>query len=283
MKLFDLNGRVAVVTGGNAGIGFGIAQGLAEAGAAIVIAGRRADKNAEAVKALTARGASAVAVEADMEDEGSCRALIAQAVERLGRLDILVNNAGTTIRKQPEDYTLAEWRRVIDVNLTGAFVCTQAAYPHMVRAGGGKIVNIGSMMSIFGASFAGRLRRQQGRHRADDQGDGLRLGQGQHPGERDPAGLDRHRPHPHRAASGARSQRARARAHAGRTLGQPRRSLRDRRVPRQRRLRFRDRDRDPGRRRLFLADLTARSAEFPALPVGDLGGVSAESENSNGT
>jgi 2-deoxy-D-gluconate 3-dehydrogenase len=154
MKLFDLNGRVAVVTGGNAGIGFGIAQGLAEAGAGIVIAGRRADRNAAAVKALAALGASAVAVEADVEDEASCRALIAQAVERLGRLDILVNNAGTTIRKQPEDYTLAEWRRVIDVNLTGAFVCAQAAHPHMVRAGGGKIVNIGSMLSIFGASFA---------------------------------------------------------------------------------------------------------------------------------
>ena len=162
MELFDLDGRVAVVTGGNGGIGFGMAQGLAEAGAAIVIAGRRADKNAEAVTALAALGASAVAVEADMADEASCRALIAQAVERLGRLDILVNNAGTTVRKQPEDYTLAEWRRVIDVNLTGAFVFAQAAYPHMLRAGGGKIVNIGSMMSIFGASFAGAYAASKG-------------------------------------------------------------------------------------------------------------------------
>ena len=153
-KLFDLNGRVAIVTGGNAGIGFGIAQGLAEAGAAIVVAGRRPDKNAEAVKKLAALGARAVAIEADVEDEASCRAMVAEAAERLGRLDILVNNAGIAIRKQPQDYTAAEWKRVIDVNLSGAFFCVQAAYPHMLAAGGGKIINIGSMMSIFGASFA---------------------------------------------------------------------------------------------------------------------------------
>ena len=153
-KLFDLNGRVAVVTGGNAGIGFGIAQGLAEAGAAIVVAGRRPDKNAEAVKKLAALGARAVAIEADVEDEASCRAMVAEAAERLGRLDILVNNAGIAIRKRPQDYTAAEWKRVIDVNLSGAFFCVQSAYPHMLAAGGGKIINIGSMMSIFGASFA---------------------------------------------------------------------------------------------------------------------------------
>ena len=153
-KLFDLNGRVAVVTGGNAGIGFGIAQGLAEAGAAIVVAGRRPDKNAEAVKKLAALGARAVAIEADVEDEASCRAMVAEAAERLGRLDILVNNAGIAIRKQPQDYTASEWKRVSDVNLSGAFFCVQAAYPHMLAAGGGKIINIGSMMSIFGASFA---------------------------------------------------------------------------------------------------------------------------------
>jgi 2-deoxy-D-gluconate 3-dehydrogenase len=154
MKLFDLKGRVALVTGANQGIGFGIARGLAEAGAAVVVAGRRAGKNAEAVKALAALGASAIAVEADVADEAACRALIAQAVDRLGRLDILVNNAGVANRKQPQDYTLVEWQHVIDVNLTGAFACAHAAYPHMVRAGGGKIINIGSMLSIFGASFA---------------------------------------------------------------------------------------------------------------------------------
>jgi 2-dehydro-3-deoxy-D-gluconate 5-dehydrogenase len=154
MRLFDLTGRVAVITGGNQGIGFGIAQGLAAAGAAVVVAGRRPEKNAEAVQKLTALGATAAAIEVDVENEASCRALIAQSVERLGRLDILVNNAGTAYRRQPQDYTLADWQRVIDVNLTGAFVCAHAAYPHMVRAGGGKIINIGSMMSIFGTSYA---------------------------------------------------------------------------------------------------------------------------------
>ena len=154
MKIFDLTGRVAIVTGGNAGIGLGIAQGLAEAGAAVVISGRRAAKNAEAVAKLEALGARAVAIEADAADEAACRALVAQAAERLGRLDILVNNAGIAIRKPPQDYTAAEWRQVIDVNLSSAFFCAQAAYPHMLRAGGGKIINIGSMMSIFGAPFA---------------------------------------------------------------------------------------------------------------------------------
>src|SRR5207247_1382640 len=74
--------------------------------------------------------------------------------ERFGRLDILVNNAGTNIRKPIHEYTLAEWRRVLDTNLTSAFLCSHAAYPLMKQAGGGKVINIGSMMSIFGASCA---------------------------------------------------------------------------------------------------------------------------------
>jgi 2-deoxy-D-gluconate 3-dehydrogenase len=154
MSAFDLAGRVAVVTGGNQGIGFGIAIGLAKAGATVVVAGRRADANAAAVERIEAAGARAVAIEADVQDESSCRALCARTVERLGRLDILVNNAGIANRKQPQDHTEAEWRRIIDVNLSGAFWCAQAAYPSMLRAGGGKIINIGSMLSIFGTSFA---------------------------------------------------------------------------------------------------------------------------------
>jgi 2-deoxy-D-gluconate 3-dehydrogenase len=154
MKMFSLAGRVAVVTGGNSGIGYGIAEGLAEAGATLVISGRRADNNAAAVKTLEARGARAFAIEADVAQEADCVRLIAQAAERAGRLDILVNNAGTAIRKPPQDYSAGEWRHVIDVNLSSAFYCAHAAYPHMCRAGGGKIINIGSMMSIFGAPFA---------------------------------------------------------------------------------------------------------------------------------
>jgi 2-deoxy-D-gluconate 3-dehydrogenase len=154
MNLFDLNGRVAVITGGNAGIGFGIAKGLAAAGAAIVVAGRRADKNLEAARALEAFNVKTAALEVDVCKEESCRSMVESTVERFGRIDILVNNAGIAIRKQPETYTLAEWNKVIDTNLTGAFLCAHAAYPHMKNARSGKIINIGSMLSIFGTSFA---------------------------------------------------------------------------------------------------------------------------------
>ncbi|MBM3645835.1 MAG: glucose 1-dehydrogenase [Alphaproteobacteria bacterium] len=154
MKAFDLKGKVAVVTGGNGGIGLGMARGMAEAGAAIVVAGRDAAKNAAAVAELAVLGARAIAIPVDVLDEASCKALIAGTVRELGRLDILVNNAGINIRKAPQGYSAAEWHRVLDTNLTSAFLCSQAAYPEMLRTGGGKMINIGSMMSIFGASFA---------------------------------------------------------------------------------------------------------------------------------
>jgi len=148
MTLFDLNGKTALVTGGNGGIGLGMAQGLVQAGARVAIAGRDPAKNAHAAKAL-----DAIALEADLKDEKACRALVDEAARRLGRLDILINNAGINVRKQPQEFTLDEWRLVMDTNLTSAFVAAQTAYPHMKKAGGGKIINIGSMMSIFGASF----------------------------------------------------------------------------------------------------------------------------------
>jgi 2-dehydro-3-deoxy-D-gluconate 5-dehydrogenase len=148
--MFDLKGKAALVTGGNGGIGLGMAKGLARAGAAVAIAGRDEKKNAAAVKAL---GAGAISIKVDLKDEKACRAAVDRAADELGRLDILVNNAGVNVRKQPQEYTLEEWRLVLDTNLTSAFVATQAAYPHFKRAGGGKVVNIGSMMSIFGASF----------------------------------------------------------------------------------------------------------------------------------
>ena len=154
MKLFDLTGKVALVTGGNSGIGLGMVRGLADAGAAVIIAGRREDKNAAAVAALKDAGRSAAAVTADVNDEAGCRELVQRAADRFGRLDILVNNAGTNIRKQPQDFTAADWHTVIDTNLTSTFLCAQAVYPHLVRAGGGKIINLGSMLSLFGASFA---------------------------------------------------------------------------------------------------------------------------------
>ncbi len=154
MSLFDLSGRVAVVTGGNGGIGLGMALGMAGAGATIVVAGRDAEKNRAAVAEIQGKGAKATAIPVDVLKEDSCRALMAETMTTYGRLDILVNNAGMSIRKQPEQYTLAEWHTVMDSNLTSAFACSQAAYPEMKKGGAGKIINIGSMMSIFGAPFA---------------------------------------------------------------------------------------------------------------------------------
>ena len=148
--MFDLSGKVAVLTGGNGGIGLGMARGLASAGARILVAGRNETKNAAAVAEL---GDRAAAVAADLTKPEACEAMVEAALDRWGRLDILVNNAGTNIRKRPEELALDEWRAVLDINLTAAFLCSKAAFPPMKRAGAGKIVNIGSMMSIFGAAF----------------------------------------------------------------------------------------------------------------------------------
>jgi len=152
--MFDLTDRVAIVTGGNGGIGLGMARGLARAGACVVVAARNADKSAAAVRELQSLGGDALALEVDVADEQSVGALVAAAVERCGRLDILVNNAGINIRKPAHELALDEWRRGIDVNLTSAFLCARAVHPHLRRAGGGKVINIGSMLSVFGASFA---------------------------------------------------------------------------------------------------------------------------------
>jgi 2-dehydro-3-deoxy-D-gluconate 5-dehydrogenase len=154
LSAFDLAGRVALVTGGNGGIGLGMAQGLASAGAAIVVAARNREKAEGAVASLGASGASGAFVELDVADENSCRNAVAAAVDRFGRLDILVNNAGTSIRKPPESYSATEWHAVIDTNLNGAFFCAQAAHSAMRRTGGGKIINIGSMFAIFGSAYA---------------------------------------------------------------------------------------------------------------------------------
>jgi 2-dehydro-3-deoxy-D-gluconate 5-dehydrogenase len=160
--LFDLAGKVAIVTGGNGGIGLGMAKGLAEAGAAVIIAARDAAKSDAAAKELIALGAKAAFIAVDVTDAASCRALIDATVARFGRLDILINNAGINIRKAPASYSSEEWHRVLDINLTGAFLCAQAAYPALCQAGGGKIVNIGSMMSIFGAAFAAPYAASKG-------------------------------------------------------------------------------------------------------------------------
>jgi len=151
---FDLSGKVAIVTGGNGGIGLGMARGLAEAGADIAIVGRDEVKSNAAVADLRNGGAKAISVIADITDRAAVDAMVARTVREFGRIDILVNNAGINIRKPPHALDIEEWDRVIRTNLTSAFLCSQAVYPAMKAAGGGKIINIGSMMSIFGASFA---------------------------------------------------------------------------------------------------------------------------------
>ena len=149
-SMFDLTGRAAIVTGGNGGIGLGMARGLASAGAHVLVAGRDAEKNRVAVAEL---GGEAAAFRADLTQPDAARAMVDDALARWGRLDVLVNNAGTNIRKRPEDLSLEEWGTVLNINLTAAFLCSRAAFEPMRRARAGKIVNIGSMMSIFGAPF----------------------------------------------------------------------------------------------------------------------------------
>jgi 2-deoxy-D-gluconate 3-dehydrogenase len=161
VSLFDLAGKTAVVTGGNGGIGLGIAKGLAGAGAQVMIAGRDRAKNAVALEELRALGA-ADAFEGDVTGEGHGEALAAAAVGHFGGFDILVNNAGVSIAKRPEELSLAEWRSVIDTNLTSVFAVSQAAHPVLKARGGGKIINIGSMYSIFGAWYSAAYSASKG-------------------------------------------------------------------------------------------------------------------------
>jgi len=154
---FDLRDRVAIVTGGNGGIGLGMALGLARGNATVVVVGRNAAKNAQALDVLRKAnpGVEPFALTADVTQEDDCAAFVARTLERYGRIDALVNNAGTNFRKPPQDYSLDEWHKLIDANLTSAFLCSRAVHAPMAKARRGKIVNIGSMTSIFGASFAG--------------------------------------------------------------------------------------------------------------------------------
>jgi 2-deoxy-D-gluconate 3-dehydrogenase len=153
-QLFDLTGKVAIVTGGNGGIGLGMARGFASAGATVVIVGRNQTKSDAAVAEIKQQGGKATALTADVTDKAAVATMVARVMRELGRIDILVNNAGINIRKPPDVLTIEEWDTVMSTNLTSAFLCSQAAHPAMKASGGGKIINIGSMLSIFGASFA---------------------------------------------------------------------------------------------------------------------------------
>ena len=160
--MFSLAGRAAIVTGGNGGIGLGIAEGLARAGASVAIAARDRPKTDHAVKGLSQLGTKVIGLDIDVADEASIANAVSAAAKEFGKLDVLVNNAGIAVRKQPQEYSAAEWDQVMDVNLKGTFLCARAAYPHMVEAGGGSIVNIGSMTSIFGMDWVSSYSASKG-------------------------------------------------------------------------------------------------------------------------
>lgn len=146
--LFGLAGRTALVTGGNGGIGLAVARGLQRAGARVAIAGRDPDKNNAARAVL---GEEGLVVEADVTDEAAIEQAITAVASALGGLHILVNNAGGFRGGPVTQLSLSGWRAVLDSHLTGAFLCAKHAVPHMVAAGGGKVVNIASVYSHFGA------------------------------------------------------------------------------------------------------------------------------------
>ena len=161
-KQFDLTGKVAVVTGGNGGIGLGIAMGLAGAGANIVVAARSVEKTAQALEGIRALGVEAHSVNVDVTQEPAIQRMVTDTIDHMGRLDILVNNSGIAVRAQPEDLTAAQWDSVMDVNLRAAFLASREVYSHMVSAGGGKVINVGSMYSIFGSDWGAPYAASKG-------------------------------------------------------------------------------------------------------------------------
>jgi 2-deoxy-D-gluconate 3-dehydrogenase len=162
VHLFNLSGRVAIVTGGNGGLGLAMARGLAQAGATIAIAARQRKKAEEALRGLQEINPACLFVEIDVASSTSCKAAIDQVAAHYGRLDVLINNAGMSVRKRPEELSEAEWSEVLNINLSGSFRCAQAAYRHMKAGGRGKIINIGSMYSIFGAPLVAPYAASKG-------------------------------------------------------------------------------------------------------------------------
>jgi NAD(P)-dependent dehydrogenase (short-subunit alcohol dehydrogenase family) len=147
MNIFDLSGKVAIVTGGNQGIGFGIAKGLASAGAMVVIANRRAAEGQNAAESLKKEGLNAVAIPTDVSRTSSVTSLISKVVSDFGKIDILVNNAAVIVRKPIEDFTEEEWDQIMNTNLRGLFLCCQLVGREMIKKKKGKIINISSVLS----------------------------------------------------------------------------------------------------------------------------------------
>ena len=162
MSLFDLNNKVAIVTGGNGGIGFAIAKSLGLQGAKVVIAGRNEDKNVKSQNLLQEKNIESFSFKIDVNDEISCKKLFLKTEGEFGGVDILVNNAGTNIRKRPENYELPEWTSIINTNLISMFICSKLSYPYFSKVGGGKIINIGSMHSIFASPLGSAYAASKG-------------------------------------------------------------------------------------------------------------------------
>jgi 2-dehydro-3-deoxy-D-gluconate 5-dehydrogenase len=151
-KMFDLSGRVAVVTGGNGGIGRGIALGLAEAGASIAILARNQDKSRTVVDEIEKIGARAVAISLDVTRRESLAPALKDAEQALGPIDVLVNNAGISVQKTSLKLDAESWDRVIETNLNSVFFLSQLVGRAMVERRRGKIINIASEYSLFGSA-----------------------------------------------------------------------------------------------------------------------------------
>ncbi len=147
MKCFDLTGKVAIITGGNGGLGLGIAKGLASEGCAVALVGRNQEKIDKAVAEMKDVGATAIGVKADVSKEDDVNRMVAETVEQLGRVDILFNNAAISWGVAPEKLTIEDWDQFIAIDLTSCFLCSKAVHPEMVKVGGGKIINVGSAIT----------------------------------------------------------------------------------------------------------------------------------------
>jgi gluconate 5-dehydrogenase len=165
-QLFDLSARVAIVTGGSRGLGLEIAEGLAEAGASLMLCARREEWLTPAIGTLRDRGFRVEGAVCDVSDPQQVQAAVSSTIDKLGRVDILVNNAGISWGERPETMALDQWKRVLDTNLTGAFLFAQAAGREMLKEKAGAIINIASVAglrsSVGGPHYAGYVASKAG-------------------------------------------------------------------------------------------------------------------------